>query len=158
MIFLPRIKLDQIPNNGFSLGEGDTIQSVALLSLRSAIRSYFSTYAAMRHGLHVMDPKSAERSEEIARRHGLDYAEACFSTIVHFQHFAELVCKQVLYSTHPLLAASKLGKKHDVVFRLLRNEAIPNDEAEKLQWSEFSESLDRLSALVKSGHLEPSKY
>lgn len=97
--------INNIAINGFSLPErGRTLKGLALLSLKIALKAFFSTYQSMKYTLHIFNTKNIENQETIDFNHSSSYCEACAEAVVHFQHFVELVCKDFLRAEHDLLA------------------------------------------------------
>jgi len=143
----------QLVTSGFTLpGRGGTLTDLALLSLNVALKAYFSTYNLMKYSLHLFDSGVKNDQATIDFHHPTSYCLACSETIVHFQHFAELVCKEFLRQDHPLLAVD--ASSRPVVFhKLLKGEPVPPDDHEELKSIEFSEALDRLSKLIDEGRI-----
>lgn len=128
---------------------------LALVTLRRAIESYCQTAPSMMHQLWMFDPKRKVPDKDIVTNHGLSYVEAAFETIIHFQHFAEIVAKRVLSEAHPLLPVSQTGARHHVlVFDLLKAGKPPEEDVDALPWMEFSDSLERLVALLDKKKLD----
>lgn len=101
------IQLDDIVANGFDFNKkfnNDTDVGLAFVSLGTALKAYFSTYQAFKFNLNESNIK--EEDYENA------YCEACIETIVHFQHFSELICKKILKDKNGWEALYKF-KKND---------------------------------------------
>ena len=111
-------KLAQFAADGFHLADSLPVRrfsNLAVLSLEAALRAYFSTYRTMRYFLHVvMDPGQDQRTVESHHTH--DYAHAYAASILHFQHFAELVCKDLLSAQ--VASGTAAGVKKGGVYRL----------------------------------------
>jgi hypothetical protein len=73
----------------------ETDVGLAFVSLKVALKSYFSTYQTFKGHLYIFND-SEITTEEIDYYHRNSYCEAYAETIVHFQHFSELVCKKIL--------------------------------------------------------------
>jgi hypothetical protein len=149
--FLMTTQLKAIIEDGFNFDtkESDSVD-LALISLRTALYSYFSTYQTFQHRLHIfLRPNS---QEDVDFNHSNDYCERCADCIVHFQHFAELVCKSFLRRDHPLLSDIASGNAN-IVHKLLHGKSLSTDEQAGVQSIEFSVALDRLSKLIKSKQL-----
>ncbi|QEY75036.1 hypothetical protein [Pseudomonas denitrificans (nom. rej.)] len=125
-------------------------EDLALVSLRVAMKSFFSTYGKLRGRIrHII---SATNSQDIIDAHSLAYAESYAECVVHFQHFAELACKSFLRNDHPLLsdvASAKAGVLHS----LLHGKKLTPEEERQVRSIEFSEAISRLNDLVKSKKL-----
>lgn len=82
------------------------ITTLALWSLKTALEAYFATFNRVESLWHdIINPVSEQGEEDVLdmnyRR--LNYPELYVEAIVHFQHFAELFCVDILRSEHPLL-------------------------------------------------------
>lgn len=140
--------LQALISDGFLLPEQPgPLEDVAALSLRTALRSYFATYQAIRPQLQtVLDKPDAEQKYRVYTH---DYYERVTETVLHLQHFFELICKSVLRRHHPLLADQ--GSTNPVVlYRLLTGETLSPEEQAQIKSLEFSESFERLEKLVKA--------
>ena len=138
--------------DGFSLSEEDRPAGVAFLSLKIALQSYFSTYEAMKSRLHMFDGSVELDQNTIDWNHTSAYATAYTETIVHFQHFVELICKDILRAKHPLLALD--ARRHTVLQdMLLSGEQVEQSDLDNLQTPEFSVSLARTCDLISAGRL-----
>lgn len=143
--------LEVIAKDGYSLGMGMTrLDDLAALSLRSALRSYFSTYSSVRYLLPLLTGAQTRGTSDVL--HGIDYCTHAFATIVHCQHFAELLCKQILRRAHPLLA-DEGSKRAVILHKLLTGEALVEEDEAAIKSLEFSESFERLQDLVRAGRI-----
>ena len=76
-------ELDRIAKDGFRIPDrGGRLIDSGLLSLKIALKSYFSTYQSMKYSLHVFKPNSDLEQDEIDFQHpnGLtreEYVEFC---------------------------------------------------------------------------------
>jgi len=120
---------------------------LALVSLRIALKSFFSTYSKVRGRLKDII-QNAGIKQKIIDSHSLEYAECYAECIVHFQHFAELSCKHFLRQDHVLLADIATDQPK-VLHSLLHNIKLTADEETQIRSIEFSEALKRLLDLVK---------
>jgi len=153
-----------IKEDGFSLEEvRKHIDSFALLSLRIALRSYFSTYQAMCYCLHgVVDLLEDVKKEDLEKKqketdflHSTEYCALYGQTIVHFQHFAELVCKDFLRREHPLLAITLEGDPV-LLLKLAKQQDVQPSDYENIITIEFTRALDRMIKLLNAGKLDAS--
>jgi len=144
--------LDTLKAEVFDVGGTNSPDlDIAFASLRLALRAYFSTYGAISGRLHVMaDPTASE--EDVDFQHGWKYSEASAETVVHFQHFAELVCKNFLRKDHSLLVEP--STKPEILHKLLHGEALSAEEQQAQTSIEFSVTLERLKRLVAAGLLK----
>lgn len=142
-------KLTDVANNGFMVSETRNNElEIAFISLNLAIKSYFSTYQSIKHNLSFLK-NNFSKNDGVDMNYSRAYYESCTETIVHFQHFFELICKQILKNEHPLLA-DIASRKAVVLSKLLRGEALNESEGNGLQSIEFSEAILRLVELIKS--------
>jgi hypothetical protein len=152
--------LQSLVKDGFSLPRNDgrryDIRDLALLSLRIALKAFSRTYLCMKRSIHAFDPAS-NLPDDVMDSHGLEYSEAAAETIVHFQHFAELVCKEILRQKHELIATDA-SSDPVVLDKLLSGEPLTADEEGKPKSIEFSATLHRIDALLKAHRLDASKY
>lgn len=141
--------INKIATNGFSLPErGGALKELALLSLKIALKSFFSTYQTMTSKLHIFDTKDIE-DQEIDFNHSSSYCEACAEAVVHFQHFAELVCKNFLRAEHDLLAVDASADPV-ILYKLLKGNSVNSADLEGLKSIEFGLTLQRLCKLIKT--------
>jgi hypothetical protein len=146
--------IEKLASNGFTLLErGDRITDIAVFSLRLALKAYFSTYQAMKYSLHIFDGTYEDHVVDF--NHSLSYCEACAEAILHFQHFAELACKDILRKDHEMLAVDA-SKQPTILHKLLKSDPVTQDDMERLKSIEFAETLDRLCVLIKDKRLASS--
>ncbi len=144
-------KLKQIVDNGFKLtNDSYELENLAFVSLRLALKSYFSTYKS--NEIYIADfIENGENLEEKTNKlHAKDYYENYFECIVHFQHFFELIMKDILEKISKLLVV-RVHDRHDILYKLINNETLENDEENKLFSIEFSEVLKAFPQLKKKG-------
>lgn len=144
-------ELKKIIANGFKMNEKDARGiDLALISLKIALKAFFSTYQLLSYNLNtIVNPPPEFNQESLDANHNDSYCEACTEVIVHFQHFAELVCKQLLRDIHPLLSDEPQKDKHVILYKLLHGISLNPDEGLTLRSIEFSEALERLHSLGK---------
>ena len=147
--------VDDLVKDGFQLPDRNgKADDTAFLSLRIALKAYFSTYQAMKYRLHLFEP-GRHNQEAIDLSHSTAYCEACLETLIHFQHFFELICKQVLRAEHPLLSdlPDDAPTKPVILHKLLRGEQLSDDEKRGTKSIEAAEALRRLLLLIEAGRL-----
>ncbi|WP_394897805.1 hypothetical protein [Clostridium butyricum] len=144
--------IKKIVEEGFFLNEQEgRLSGLAMLSLKIALKSYFSTYESMKYFLHYFE--SEHVSEEIINTiHSEEYCEQSSEAIIHFHHFFELVCKEILRSEDPLLAVDA-SNKHVIFHKLLKKEEVTEKEQEGLKSIEFSVTIERLCELIKKRNM-----
>jgi hypothetical protein len=126
--------------------------TLALVSLRIALEAWFSTYRALGPKIHMFDSDYKLDQGTYDFNHGSAYFEAYSETIVHLQHFAELVCKDFLRFEHPLLA-TVAGRDAVLLHKLLKGDAIAEEEMATQRSLEFSDALYSLVDLLKAKRL-----
>jgi hypothetical protein len=142
-------QLSDLVGDGFCLPrEGRSLEGLALFSLRIAMKAYFSTYRSMRGSLHMFDSEDEETRQSIDANHSSSYCEAYAEAIVHFQHFAELACKDFLRKEHQLLALDA-SSRPVILHKLLMAEEVDQAQLEGLKSIEFSTTVERLCKLIK---------
>jgi hypothetical protein len=119
----------------------NNLDEVAIyVSLKSAIQSFFNTCQAL--SFVTTRPLDFKKISQITFCDIPEYQSSCFSSITHFQHFFELIIKDVLNRIDPLLVV----KFDDVGVEELycRLKGLDNPKSEKIQWITFRDALDRL--------------
>lgn len=139
--------VQKVTRQGFSL-KGKNDLDIAFLSLRVAIKAYFSTYNVIRNKFDPNDPELDKILEGNIR-----FCEAYAETIVHFQHFFELIIKDILRREHPLLA-SRIYSHPTILYKILHNQPLTAEEEQKLQSVEFSDALKSLCELIKNKQIQ----
>ena len=80
------------------------VTTLALWSLKTALKAYFATFSQIESLWNDIINQVSETEEELVSNYRrLNYPELYVEAIVHFQHFAELFCVDILRSEHPLL-------------------------------------------------------
>ena len=149
--------INKIANNGFTLPErGGAVKGLALLSLKIALKSFFSTYQTMKYRLGIFDTKNIE-DQEIDFNHSSSYCEVCTEVVVHFQHFAELVCKDFLRADHDLLAVDA-SDRPVVLHKLLKGDPVSSTDLEGLKSIESWVTLQRLCKLIKARRVGSDQF
>lgn len=146
--------IDELFQDGFrmdSLERG--LSSLALISLKAALKAYFSTYRSMSY--HLSDLKRGD-SDLGHYQYSSEYIEHYSETIIHFQHFFELVCKDILRKENELLVLN-IDRKHEILFDLIKGNEVSGEELEKINTMEFDRTFKRLCTLVSKEKLD-SKY
>lgn len=136
----------------------DDEHELALTSLALALRAYTSTPQAIYGRLDDVEPgaNDAEQRRRDSLK-GAPYRQAAFETIIHLQHFAELILKQVLRDEHELLVVNA-DKDPSLLHRLLRGDPVPAAEEGRLKTIEGSDALIRVCALLDDGRLDAVRY
>ncbi|MGV8122266.1 MAG: hypothetical protein AB2L14_21100 [Candidatus Xenobiia bacterium LiM19] len=145
------MQIDQILRSGFNLeetGSDNEYRGLAFLSLRIALKAYFSTY-------HCANSMKIEYNE-LNQCQNMAYQEACSEAIIHFHHFIELILKDILKQKHPLLIVDAT-KKPKIYYKLLTGQSLDESEDSQLNQMntvEFYESLQRICKLADDNEFE----
>jgi hypothetical protein len=172
-LITPQATLEEIAADGFSLEtSGRRLTDLSLLSLRTALKAYFSTYQTMRYSLHLFNPTRdlvdalsdievdglrEDPQDIIDFNHSTNYFEAATETILHFQHFSELILKDILREVHPLLA-HQAKKTPIALYKLLKNEPLTENQMVNLKSVEFDVARERLMALISEKKIDPEYH
>jgi hypothetical protein len=150
--------LEKIAADGLDLLRRDSpLADLSLLSLRIGLKSYFSTYKTMKYGLHLFNEEDRKDPKTVDFNHPSSYWTACSEAILHFQHFAELVCKELLRTEHALLAIDATSRP--IIFhKLLTGEPVQEADYLNVKTLQFSEALQSLCELVKERKLGGGQY
>lgn len=146
-------ELQEITTDGFRIPDrGGRLVDLGLLSLRIALKSYFSTYQAMKYRLHMFDSKPGFEQDETDFNHQSPYFEMCAESLVHLQHFAELFIKEVLRKEHELLV-SEASSKPLMLYKLVKGEWIETSELEGINTIGFSDACRSFFELLEEGKI-----
>lgn len=149
---------DAISKDGFTTTELDEKLDLVLVAAHLALRSYCATPHALSGRMHLTKPGSNNEDQMILDYNlGYEYRRSAYQTIVHFQHFAELVVKQALREDHELLVVLT-GKHHEHLHRLLHGDPVDPNAAQAINTIEFSEALSRCCTLLTSHRLRATGY
>ncbi|MBD2691204.1 hypothetical protein [Anabaena catenula] len=153
-----KTELEEITSNGFHLeesGNGDI--DLAFLSLRIALKAYFSTYQCFNGLLYqIIDEDDKDWPDELRyynQKENLKYREAYAECIVHFHHFAELVCKNFLHNENPLLIRKFKNEKFTQE-KYIDREDISEYIIHNKQTVNFSDAIDRLVKFINAKRLK----
>ncbi len=140
---------DPILADSFRLSEPSAeITTLALVSLKTALRAYFSTYSSIRLYWSLLtsdDDQYMEELDQVYRRSS--YYENYVEAIIHFHHFVELSCLDLLRREHPLLTTSR-SNDHVNLWRSVRNTAADWEAVEQRDTINFETALWRLWTLI----------
>lgn len=124
---------------------------LAFVSLKLAVKSFFRSSYDIECPIAGIDEEG-----QLSSVHSIGYCEEYFKSIVHFQHFLEILIKYFLKKENPLLLRDA-SRNHMVFYKILKGEDINSDEEAKIEHIGFSEAFDRLSSLIKSGDIKNDK-
>jgi len=125
----------------------ESFGNAAFYSLKIALKSYFNTYHCMLGNLIYEDNNSIKKVKL-----DYEYYESYMETIVHFQHFFELITKDILEKENPLLALRHI-KKPVILHKLLNKEEISESEYNESYSIDFNDVLETIYELVKNDRL-----
>lgn len=145
----------QIFADGFTISaKRRGFTDLALLSLRIALRAYFSTYSLVRGRFAVLEGSvsglSDSQNQEIRDyHHEPAYMEAYSQAVLHFHHFIELTIKELLREEH-LLLATDVTHKPLILHKILKSKPLSADEEAQLRSLAFRAALDTLVKLIEA--------
>lgn len=114
-------------------------------SLRQALLSYFGSYKAVGWQFHIFDSaKEVYRDNESVMTR---YHDAYVESVLHLHHFVELTLKRLLRSRHELLAVDA-SNRHTILYKLLFQQPITEEDKEGLNTPEFASTLERTCQLI----------
>lgn len=150
------MNIEQIKEDGFLLNKTyERIQDLSFISLRIALRAYFNTFKDIHRNISKVKKNGSEQ-EEKDKAHGKNYIEDTCQAITSFHHFVELIIKDFLTKTHPLLAIDA-SQKHEIYFDLIFKMKSDEIDFQNVKQLEFSIALDRLVTLIKKEKID-KKY
>lgn len=143
------------PKAGFKYQlQDDESLGTAFITLRLALKSWFCTYEPERYPSYKrLWANGGEGSQSESSR---EYCELYVQTIVHLQHFCELIFQSILRREHPLLA-DKAGNKDVVLYKLLKGQELSNDESNDVGSINFEQAEKRVFNLIKEKCLADHK-
>ncbi|EOU1571270.1 hypothetical protein ACHM17_08170 [Clostridium perfringens] len=140
-------------NRSFKIDDTNSaLKNVSMFSLKIALNSYFKTYLSIMSSFEL-----DEKFDEKHIKYEKEYIEAYIETIVHFQHFFELIIKDILEKEHILLSV-RATNEPVILHKLVNNEQISQTEYEKLYSIEFSDALKSICKLLDDGRINREKY
>lgn len=144
----------KVYSNGFNIEKLErNLSSFAFISLRTALKAYFSTYRSIKDNFIRFN--SLESQDESELMYSTEYVSQYAEAIVHFQHFVELVCKEILRSEHELLVLN-INNEHELLYELLKGD-VSSTDFEGINTISFTTTLNRLCKLIKEEKID-SKY
>ncbi|ABW19406.1 hypothetical protein [Alkaliphilus oremlandii] len=146
-------ELKTIVDNGFKLESSKyELENLAFVSLRLALKAYYSTYKSNEMNIGAFINNERDIKEDPIIAHIKAYYENYFECIVHFQHFFELITKDILGKINKLLTV-RVQNKYDILYKLINNIDLDVEEESKLISIEFSEVLKAFPQLNKEGFI-----
>ncbi|MFJ6211670.1 hypothetical protein [Lysinibacillus sp. NPDC092081] len=145
------LNIKKLCSDGFTIPNlSRDMDSIAFISLKAALKSYFSTYKCMGYyGKDLFENKIDINS------YSTEYIEYYFETIIHFQHFFELICKDILREENELLVLN-IDNNNEVLFKLVQGEEVQSEELVNIKTIEFDRTFKRLCDLLDKEKLNPS--
>ncbi len=146
--------LEDIIKSGVTVDMNTLPTGFCLLSLKTALKSYFETLDSLGRGFG--NPIRADLTDKVDVSNKTEFYVKSAETILHFHHFFELLIKDILRQKHSLL--SNIASDNDVIFyKLLFNESLPEGIEENLKTIEFDKTIKRFYKLLDEGVLD-TKY
>ena len=137
--------IKDLTSDGFTLSErGDDLKDVAMVSLKIALQAFFSTYKAVKRDfvMYKMGQQLGNPDCPFPASYSSAYCEASTEAIVHFQHFVELVFKDLLHADHTV--GFRIVAEH--LYALIKSKQLRNySELDFIL--EFQQALDELNHL-----------
>lgn len=129
------------------------LKNIGFLSLKIALENYFYSYYSIKRELVDYYEYGVSINNFDSVKYTDKYYECCFESIVHFQHFFELIIKDMLEKENPLLAV-RANQNHIIFHKLLKGEDICDSDMDSLYSIEFSEALERITKLLSSNRID----
>ncbi|MBS4539661.1 hypothetical protein GOQ27_14395 [Clostridium sp. D2Q-11] len=126
------------------IDENERMSDLAILSLRIALKSYFTTYSSIKYRIGALKFNS-----EGVNLFTYNYYEEYSKVIVYLHHFFELIIKEYLRNEDELLVIDFV-RDPLILHKLIKKQEISPEEYNKIFTIEFSKSLRMLVDLVKS--------
>jgi hypothetical protein len=129
--------------------------TLALISLKTALKSYFGTFKDFQNAWSLLDddePSNKSSLESFYRRSrdGMQYFENYIETVIHFHHFIEIICIELLRMEHSLLPTESCKDKegHKDVYKRVKK--LPNDPNTRItdHTIGFDSAVKRLCVLI----------
>ncbi|QRO00717.1 hypothetical protein JRI60_17625 [Archangium violaceum] len=148
-------KLPKIPDpdtlvaDGFSFSDrnpNSRYRDFAYLSLELGLRAFCGTYEPIRMDFsRIIGTSTVQYSDT---HYPITYVERATETILHFQHFAELICKEILRKIHPLLAQENNSVS---IIKAIKGKLTDSDISELgLKSHQFSNTVQSITDLNKA--------
>jgi hypothetical protein len=159
-------ELKRITSNGFNLEESSERDiDLASISLKIALKAYFSTYHCYKGEMNRINsdfykdlPDNLKYCDVLGKLILVTYCEAYTECIIHFHHFAELVCKNFLRHDNPLLVDFPSNNQNTVLkYKIIKNELSLKDE-NNIKTIGFLETLNALLQLIQAKDLKNDYY
>ena len=126
--------------HGFHNVPGE-ITTSGLLSLKIAVENYFETFKNTDPNLFFAEPNNETRFY-------FDYIKNFFETIVHVEHFLEILVKDLLRQINPLLII-KISNSSILLYKLIEGTVVNEEEYEKDNLISFYESIEKIKSFIK---------
>lgn len=151
-----------IENDGFNMknffGDYDSLnglKDLALISLKSALIGYFSTYKAVSDNFTNLEKmyenkNNDKRCDSISDNYSSEYCRFYTSTICNFHNFAELVCKEFLREENELLVVQIKGKKSPRLrIQSIKDNELTYNNLKNTNTIAFGETINILQYIIK---------
>lgn len=130
--------------------EGSNDIEIAFISLRTALKSFFSLYSIFSFPINPDDPTRFKKNE---------YYEIYTETILHLHHYFELIIKDILRKENPLLTV-RLERidEPETLLNIINGKKLDDHVLGKMQTMEFAKSLKILLKLIKKEEYEKYSF
>lgn len=129
------------------------LKGLDILSLKIALKSYFSTYYAMKGWFIVSRAYTVDGKKKKDFLYSHEYYELYSQTIIYFHHFFELYLKNILRKENELLVIKNVGNPITLL-KLLNKEELNLEEYLKQNTVEFSEALEIFKKLKEKNLID----
>ncbi|MFC5602441.1 hypothetical protein [Sporosarcina koreensis] len=140
----------ELCKDGYKMREiRDNVNSLAIISLRTALKAYYSTYSSIKN---TGGWNESDETGRIDDDFNLKYIESYAETIVHFQHFFELILKDILRKKNELLAL-RIETQHEVFANLVLGNEIEQSKIDNIKTVEFDTAFKRVQKIIESNEI-----
>lgn len=149
------VLIDKVGHSGSHKSE---YRGLAFMSLRLSLKAYFSTYRSVKH--RILTDDEMKRPGFMENYHSdEEYFECCTESILHFQHFVELIIRDILRKKHELLAVDA-AKTPKILYKLLKRKRLTREEENDahLNFIEISTCLERITRLISDKVFSKATY
>jgi hypothetical protein len=148
--------IKKIKAEGFvSKNHRGEVSDFAYLSLEIAFKAYSATYKSIIEKDDTFEKLLNDKlgNEDKDKLYTHEYTINCTETIIHLQHFFELMIKDSLRSEHELLATDA-QEKPTLLYKLIKSKELTIEEYQHQKTVEFEKALRRLCSLIDNGLID----
>ncbi|WP_368165905.1 hypothetical protein [Aeromonas sp. R9-1] len=138
-------QIKKVVQDGYKCDTDHSDLELAYISLKIALKAYTSTYKELQYEFApLINTPTVDYSKISAKN---TYQILYTETIIHFQHFFELVLKSFLRNEHPLLSDRIQDDQATLLFKILKGQKVTPKEDTQLLSIEFGETINRVIKL-----------